>query len=78
MHLLRHTRPLLAALVLALVGSTATAAASVAGTTLPLAGFSHMVVDGAHGHVFLTGAAADSKIVVRNTDGTAAGTITSE
>ncbi len=78
MHLLRHTRPLLAALVLAFACSTGTAAASVAGTTLPLTGFSHMLVDGAHGHVFLTGAAADSKIVVRNTDGTAAGTITGE
>ncbi|HEY2788897.1 MAG TPA: hypothetical protein VGI72_05535 [Gaiellales bacterium] len=78
MHLVRRTRPFLAALVLALACSTGSASASVAGTTLPLVGFSHMLVDGAHGHVFVTGAAADSKIAVENEDGTSAGVITGE
>ena len=78
MRLTRLIRPSLAALVLALVCSTGSAAASVPGTTLPLTGFSHMLIDGTHGHVFLTGAAADSKIAVENTDGTSAGTITGE
>jgi hypothetical protein len=78
MHLRRLTRPILAALMLTLAGATGSASAAAPGTTLPLAGFSHMLVDGAHGHVFVTGAASDSKIVVRNEDGTAAGTITGE
>ena len=78
MHLLRLTRPLLAAVVFALACSTGSAAASVPGTTIALTGFSHMLVDGAHGHVFLTGSASDSKIAVENEDGTPAGTITGE
>jgi hypothetical protein len=37
-----------------------------------------MLVDGAHGHVFITGAAVDSQIVVLNEDGSSAGAITRE
>jgi hypothetical protein len=68
----------LTALALAAFGGAGDAAATVPGTNLPLTGFSHMVVDGAHNHVFITGAAGDSVIVVRNQDGSAAGTITGE
>ena len=68
----------LVALPLAVLGGAGTAAATIPGTTLPLTGFSHMIVDGAHGHVFVTGAPGDSVIVVRNEDGTSAGTITGE
>ncbi len=74
----RLIRPLAAALVVLLCAASGTASAAVPGTTLPLTGFSHMVVDGAHGHVFVTGSSSDSKIAVRNEDGTSAGTITGE
>lgn len=74
----RLIRPLVAALALVLCAAPGAASATVAGTTLPLTGFSHMVVDGAHGHVFVTGSSSDSKIVVLNEDGTAAKTITGE
>jgi hypothetical protein len=78
MSVVRLTRPVLAAIILMLVCATGSATATVAGTTTGLTGFSHMLVDSAHGHVFLTGARADSKIVVENESGTAAGTITGE
>lgn len=68
----------LAALALAVFGGADAAVATVPGTPLPLTGFSHMVVDGAYHHVFITGASSDSVIVVRNEDGTSAGTITGE
>jgi hypothetical protein len=74
----RFTRPLVAAVALVLCAAPGAASAAVPGTTLPLTGFSHMVVDGAHGHVFVTGSASDSAIVVLNEDGTSAGTITGE
>jgi hypothetical protein len=74
----RLIRPLVAALALVLCAAPGPASATVPGTTLPLTGFSHMVVDGAHGHVFITGSSADSKIVVLNEDGTTAKTITGE
>ncbi len=54
------------------------ATASVPGSTLGLTGFSHILVDGAHGHVFVTGSASDSAIAVENENGTSAGTITGE
>jgi hypothetical protein len=60
------------------LGGAASASAIPAGTTLPLSGFSHMLVDPVHAHVFITGVAADSTILVRNEDGTAAGSISGE
>jgi hypothetical protein len=74
----RLIRPLAAALVLVLCAAPGAASAAVPGTTLPLTGFSHMLVDSAHGHVFVTGSSSDSKIAVMNEDGTSAGTITDE
>jgi hypothetical protein len=74
----RLTRPLAAALVVVLCAASGTASATVAGKALPLTGFGHMVVDGAHKHVFVTGSSSDSTIAVRNEDGTSAGTITGE
>src|SRR5206468_3139987 len=59
-------------------GGADAAVATVPGNALPLTGFSHMLDDGAHHHVFITGASGDSVIVVRNEDGTSAGTITGE
>ncbi|MGH3427033.1 MAG: YncE family protein [Mycobacteriales bacterium] len=63
-----------AVFALALIGGGSASASSV----LPLTGYSHMVVDGPHGHVFVTGKSTDSAIAVMNTDGTPAGTITGE
>jgi hypothetical protein len=63
-----------AVLALALIGGGSASASSV----LPLTGYSHMVVDAASGHVFVTGKSTDSAIAVMNTDGTPDGTITGE
>jgi hypothetical protein len=63
-----------AVFALALIGGGSASASSV----LPLTGYSHMVVDAAQGHVFVTGASTDSAIAVMNTDGTPDGTITGE
>ena len=49
------------------VGASAPASAN---TTLSLTGFGHMVVDSAHGHVFVSGSSSDSQIAVMNTNGT--------
>jgi hypothetical protein len=68
----------LATLALIGPGAGGVAAGSVPGTSLPLTGVSRMIVDGAHGHVFISGSASDSVLVVRNEDGTAAATITGE
>ena len=54
------------------------ASAAVPGTALPLTGFGDMVVDGANHHLFITGAPADGVVLVRNEDGSAAGSITGE
>jgi hypothetical protein len=70
--------PMIAALVLATPRS---ATASIAGSTsvdLPLTGLTEMVVDDAHGHIFLTGYSAvvnasgthDGVVAVANADGT--------
>ena len=67
---------LVAAVLLAL-GGTATARADNE-TALPLTGFTRMVVDGANGHVFVTGSVSDSQIAVMNDDGTLDTTITGE
>jgi hypothetical protein len=77
MRLRRLIMPLIAAAFLVvIVGGTA--AASVPGTALPLAGYGRMQVDAAHGHVFITGGPSDSTILVRNSDGSAVGSITGE
>lgn len=69
-------RPFLLVVVLvAVLGGTATASAGIQSTNLSLTGFSHMAVDDAHHHVFVTGAQADGVVVVVNDDGTSAGTI---
>lgn len=54
------------------------ASAAVPGTALPLTGFGDMVVDGANHHLFITGAPADGVVLVRNEDGSAAGSIMGE
>jgi len=66
------------AAVLLLLAVTGSAAADVSSTTLPLQGYGRMLVDAAHGHVFITGGASDSTILVWNVDGSAAGSITGE
>jgi hypothetical protein len=78
MRFLRLPSSLALLVATALVASAAPAAASVPGATLGLTGFSHMLVEGAHGHVFVTGSASDSVIEVENENGTSAGTITGE
>ncbi len=65
----------LATLSLLALGGVASANTT---TTLGLTGFSHMLVDGAHGHVFVTGGNSDTAIAVMNADGTADTTIGSE
>lgn len=64
----------LAMLALSLLGG----ASASANAALPLTGFNDMLVDATHSHVFVTGAATDSTISVRNFDGTSAGNITGE
>lgn len=78
MRLHRLSRPLIAAAFLAFLGFGGSAAASVPGTALPLHGLGRIVVDPATNHVFVTGAASDSAIVVRNEDGSAVKSITGE
>jgi hypothetical protein len=65
----------LVVLSLALAGSTGPASAAIQTTNLSLTGFSHMAVDDARHHVFVTGAQADGVVVVMNEDGTSAGSI---
>ena len=62
----------------ALVAVFLLAGGASANVTLALTGYSNMVVDPGHGHVFVTGAPSDSAIAVLNTDGTSAGKITGE
>jgi hypothetical protein len=77
MHPRRLIVPLVAAAFLAVVAG-GSAAASVPGTSLPLSGYGHMLVDSATNHVFITGSSSDSTILVRNADGSAAGSIAGE
>ena len=64
----------LAMLALSLLGG----ASASANAAFLLTGFNDMLVDATHSHVFVTGAATDSTISVRNFDGTSAGNITGE
>jgi WD40 repeat protein len=69
-----------------LVASAAVAAAffawapslGAAATTLPLTSYGDMVVDAAHGHVFVTGGFENNSVVVLNLDGTIVTTITGQ
>jgi hypothetical protein len=58
-----------------IVGVHGSASAAIPSTNLALTGFSHMAVDDAHGHVFVTGAQGDGVVVVMNDDGTLAAAI---
>jgi hypothetical protein len=49
-----------------------------AGTPLPLTNFFDMVIDGAHGHVFVTGGPGNSSIVVLDFNGSIVTTLTDE
>jgi hypothetical protein len=48
------------------------------GTVLPLTGFYAIVVDGGHGHVFVTGGSGDSTVAVLDFAGSIVATITNE
>jgi DNA-binding beta-propeller fold protein YncE len=55
-----------------------TPSVGAAATTLPLTNYGDMVVDSAHGHVFVTGGFGNSSVVVLNFNGTIEQTITGQ
>jgi hypothetical protein len=59
-------------------GSAAPSATAATTTPLPLSSFTSMVVDDAHGHVFVSGGPSDSAIAVLDFDGTIVGSIADE
>ncbi|MEZ0070056.1 YVTN family beta-propeller protein [Streptacidiphilus sp. MAP12-20] len=64
------------ALVLAITGATGPAASAAAtGTPLAIAHFSHLVVDQAHGHLFVSGGTGTSGILVTDLQGATVTTI---
>jgi hypothetical protein len=69
---------LLVALAPAVLATLLLAGGASGNVNPALTGFSHMVVDAAHGHVFVTGAASDSSIAVINTNGDTATKINNE
>ncbi|TJZ95167.1 hypothetical protein [Actinacidiphila oryziradicis] len=68
----------LAVLAGVITGVGPVAGAAGAGIPLPFAHFSHMVVDGVHGHVFLSGGAGSDGLLVTDLDGNTVATIASE
>src|SRR5438045_7972020 len=58
--------------------STASATATSVSVPVPLNGFGGMVVDGAHGHVFVSGGTGDSRVVVFDLVGNVVTTLTNE
>ncbi|RAG80375.1 hypothetical protein DN069_38460, partial [Streptacidiphilus pinicola] len=74
---MKPSRRLLATATAALLGltpltlATASAASTAAvGTPLAIAHFSHLVVDQAHGHLFISGGASTSQLLVTDLNGT--------
>jgi hypothetical protein len=77
---IRISMLVLAVAVLAVGGLGATSAVAAVGTVLPLQGVDSIVIDQAHGQVFVSGpsAAGTTSLVVANADGTAKTTIPHE
>jgi WD40 repeat protein len=71
-------RILVALVATAVLLSGWTPSAAAAATTLPLTNYGDMVVDPAHGHVFVTGGIGNSSVVVLDFSGTIVKTITGQ
>ncbi|MGW2492409.1 hypothetical protein ACWCV9_35095 [Streptomyces sp. NPDC001606] len=81
MKLARFSPPTAAALLLGLttvLGPAAVDSYASSDTPLPIAHFSHMVVDEVHGHLFISGGAGTDGILVTDLDGTNPTTIGGE